>query len=620
MALRHAALVSVRAGDPSPFPLQFGEVFLSPLGLAAAAVAIPIVLLYLVRPDPEDLRLPTFRFLAEEAGQQRTNPFFSRFRRSLLLLLQVLVVLAIAVSLASPYVTVAERQTVSETVLVVDASASMATRTDGGTTRFARAVSTARDEVTSRTTVVVATGGGRVLLRGGSPTEAEQALGDLRPTDAPGDLRGAIATASAVAGEEARIVVLSDFADDSDWATAVRTARARGLPVRLEQFGGGGEGNVGIVDRTFSGTEVEFAVRNFGDARATRTLQFAGARRQLTLQPGDVATATFAVPAGGGTAQLAPGDAFPVDDAVAVAAPADATIDVLLLTNDRNRYLATAMEVIEPVSLTVDSPPTTVDEQYDVIVYSNLDPDSLLRGNVDAGRETLERGGGVVVAAQRSPPDRLSDLLLVAPQSVKSSPSIESTADDPLTRGIAFSPPEEYLAGPLREGRPLVRLSDGSPLIATAQRGPGRLLYYGYLESASSFRFNYQYPVFWKRAVFYLSGREPLPALNYRTGDGWTLGAEATVSTPRGQVTAATVPLDGAGFYAAGDRRVAAALLDESESDVAAPPLEERSGPDAVPVTEETRQVPRDVSHWVALAAIVAVLGEVGFLRYRGDL
>jgi hypothetical protein len=165
-----------------------------------------------------------------------------------------------------------------------------------------------------------------------------------------------------------------------------------------------------------------------------------------------------------------------------------------------------------------------------------------------------------------------------------------------------------------------VTLSDGSPLIATARRGPGQLLYYGYIESASAFRFNYQYPVFWKRAMFRLSGREPLAELNRRTGEGWSLGDETTVSTPRGQARLATVPLDAVGTYAAGDRRIAAAMLDETESNVTAPPLDARTGTNAVPVREETRQVPRDLSHWVALAAVLAVLGEVGFLRYRGDL
>lgn len=618
------ALAGSNSG-PAWLPLQagLGGVFLSPLGLAALAVAIPIVALYLVRPDPERVVLPTLRFLSEEASEARENPYLSRLRRNLLLLVQLLAVLALALALASPYVTVAERETLQESVVVVDASASMNTEVGpGGATRFDRAVGAASEAVSGETTVVVAagSGGGRVPLRAGSAADARDVLSNLRPTDAPADLAAAIETATAVAGTDARVVVHSDFADDSAWVEAVRAARARGVTVDLRQFADAAGDNVGIVDRSFSGQEVSVAVRNFGDQSATRTLSFGEDARRLELAPGDVATETFEVPAGGGVVRLTPGDALAVDDAVPVAAPADATIDVLLLTNDENRFLTTALSLIDPVDLTVDSPPTTVEREYDVVLYGDIDQDALLRGNVDAGRETLANGGGVAVLAQPTVPARVGEFLLVAPQSLKRNPSVVGVADSELTRGLSFLPPEEYLAGPLREGKNLVRLSDGSPLIATAERGEGRILYYGYIEEQSAFKFDYRYPVFWKRAVFYLSGREGLASLNYETGGRLTFPAERTVRTPDGTVTAATVQLDRAGRYESDGRTVAAALLAESESNVTAPPLTPEAGGGPVAAETTTDRVPRDLTHWVAGLALVAVLGEVGFLRYRGDL
>jgi hypothetical protein len=597
------------------------DVFLTPLGLLALAAAVPIVLLYLVRPDPREVTLPTLRFLGEESGRDRTNPFVERLRRNLLLLLQLLAVAAVALSLASPYVAVSESETVRETAVVVDASASMQTTADGGT-RFARAVSAAREAVTGTTSVVVAGATPRVALRRGDAATARQTLDGLAPTDAPGDLRSAIATASALAGEEARIVVVSDFADDTAWADAVRAARGRGLRVELRQFAGGGADNVGIVDRSFDDGEVTVAVENFGTAEATRTLTFAGSRRRLTLAPGDRGTATFDVPAGGGEARLTPGDSMPADDAAYVAAPADGSVDVLLLTNDRNRFLAAALSVVDEVSLTIKSPPTVVEDDYDVVVYSNLDPDDLLPGNVEAGRRVIENGGGVAVQAGTTLSPKLGDLVLVAPQGVKSSPTVSRVADAPLTAGIRFSPPERYLAGPLRRGEALVELEDGSPLIATDRRGAGRVLYYGYIGSASAFKYNYQYPVFWKRAVFYLADRRPLAELNRETGGTLSFTEPRTVQTPGGSVTTDAVRLDAAGVYVAGDERVAASLLSPAESDVAARPLSARRdrGDEAVPATTEQRQVPRRLGWVAALAAVLVVLGEVGYLYRRGDL
>lgn len=75
-----------------------------------------------------------------------------------------------------------------------------------------------------------------------------------------------------------------------------------------------------------------------------------------------------------------------------VAAPDRSTVRVLVLTNDRNRYLTTALSVIDEVELTVEEPPTAIDRQYDVIVFSNVEPERVLETNVEAARETLSRG------------------------------------------------------------------------------------------------------------------------------------------------------------------------------------------------------------------------------------
>jgi hypothetical protein len=599
--------------------MVLGDVFLSPLGLAALAALVPLALLYLIRPDPERVELPTLDFLVEDEGRDSTNPLVERLRRNLLLLLQALVIVALALALATPYVTVPEREAVDRTVVVVDTSASMATETGDGT-RFEAAVAAARGATTGTTSVVVAGPDSRVVLRDGTRRAAEDALSRLSVADAAGDLRGAMVQASTLAGENARIVVLSDFAGDGAWRDEVTAARARGASVVLRQFDGGGADNVGIVDRSFSGSEVTLTVRNFGDRPATRTLALGGARREVRLGSGDLTTVTLPVPAGGGEARLTPGDSFPTDDVAYVGAPSDAAVDVLLLTNDRNRYLFAALDVIDAVDLSVANPPTTVREEYDVIVYGDVESDRLLRGTVQAGRETVERGGGVAVTATDDlPAETYGDLLLLSPGSVGTNPTIGAVADDDLTRDIGFPPPSEYVTGSLRSGRALVRTSGGAPLLAVDGRGSGRVLYYGYIEESSPFRFNYQYPVFWKRAVFYLAGRDPLPALNRATGERLTFDNETTVTTPEGEVTGRTVGLLDAGFYRVGDRRVGASLYSAAESDVTADPVDAGGGAGTGGGVEE-RRVPRPLDGAIALVALALLGAELCYLRRRGDL
>ncbi|QCP90918.1 vWA domain-containing protein [Haloarcula marismortui] len=597
--------------------MVLSDVLLAPLGLAALLLTVPIVVLYLIRPDPQELTLPTFQFLVAGERQQSATPFLERISRSLLLLLQVLVVLVLAVGLATPYVTVSERATVAETVIVVDTSASMQTDADGQT-RFQQAVAAARDEVTGTTSVVTTTNGGEVVLQRGTPTAAQGTLDGLSPTDAPGALSGAISQAASLAGENARVVVLSDFAGE-EWTTAVTTARGRGLSVDLQQFDGGGDGNVGFIDRRFSGSAVTLSVKNYGDSTVTRTVRLGNARQELQLGPDDVGSVTLPVPASGSEARLSPGDSFPTDDSVYVAAPADAAVDVLVLTNDRNRYLTTALSVVDRVNVTVRQPPTTIQGDYDIILYSNVDRSSLLPGNVETGRELVEDGGGVAVLAQDNLPQRYRDLLLIEPGETKAGATVGQTAQTQLTRGIDFQPPEEYVSGSLRSGSAQVQLSDGTPLIATEDRNGGRLMYYGYIEDRSSFKFNYQYPVFWKRAVYYLADREPLPALNHETGETVRFG-NTTVEGPAGPVSGNSVPLQRAGLYRSQSRQVSASLLDESESNTNVEALDQRSGTAGNLTRTERRSVPQPLTEYVALGGLVLALAEVGYLRRRGDL
>ncbi|MFC7204015.1 BatA domain-containing protein [Haloferax namakaokahaiae] len=594
------------------------EYVLSPLGLLALLGIVPLVLLYLLRPDPIRRTLPTFQFLADAREQNVSNPHFERLVRSLLLLLQLLAIVALAGTLATPYVLVPESETVSETVLVVDSSASMSV-SDGGTTRFEQARDAARNEISGTTTIVAAGADDDVLLRRGTPADARNTLEELPPTAAPGDLRTAISTAMAVAGEDARIVVLSDFADDSPWQDAVREARARGLVVELRQFAGGGSGNVGIIDRRFSGTNVTVSVKNYGDSAVTRTVSLAGTSREVELGAGDVTTATLPVPAGGGELTLSPGDSFALDDRLFVAAPEDASVDVLVLTNDENEYLTAALSVIPEVTLTVDNPPTTVSGDYDVIIYSNVNAERFLRGNREAGQDLLADGGGVAIQAQEEMPD-YGTLLLASPREMGSNPSLGSVSGHELTRGITFPPPNRYVVSDLDEGRALVTATDNSPLLAISERSEGRIVYYGFLEDGSAFKYNYQYPVFWKRTVFYLAGRSTLTDLNQATGETLRINENQTVETPRGTASGPEVGLDDAGFYRVGDERFAASLLSEPESDVVAASIEQQEASDSAPVTVEERLVPDPLTEWAALGALGLVLVELGYLRKRGDL
>lgn len=594
--------------------------FLSPLGLVALAAALPILALYLLKPSPTRVAFPAVEFLAGNRERSRRHPALRRLQRSVLLLVQLVAVVLFAVSLAAPYVPVAEEAVVEETVVVVDDSASMATETGGGT-RFDRAVAAATSAATAETSIVTSASGGRVRARRVPPAEAASTLDSLDATDAPGDLGAAIRQAVAVAGRDARIVVCSDFASDEGWPTAVSTARAHGYTVSLEQLDDGGESNVGIVGTTFAGGNVTVRVKNTGASPAERTLSLGGETTPLALQPGDVTSATFPVPAGGGSVRLRPGDSFPVDDVVPVAAPTNPSIRILVVTNEVNRPLVTALSVIRGTEVTVKRPPASIGGRYDVVVFSAVEPGRVLDGTRQVARETLARGGGVVVQAQpRLGAVDYGGLLPVEPTGTGESPALRRPVASHLTADVTFPSPRRYVSADLRTGRALLRTVNGTPLLVEAPVDDGTVLYFGYTPNGSTFEHNYRYPVFWQRAVHDLAGRRPLAAMNRRTGERLALGGERVVETPTGNREASTLTLGRVGSYEVGGDRYAAALRNPVESNVTAPPVAERDGSPAAGGRSERQQVPLDLTHLSAGLVAGAVLLEVALLKRRGDL
>jgi hypothetical protein len=264
--------------------------------------------------------------------------------------------------------------------------------------------------------------------------------------------------------------------------------------------------------------------------------------------------------------------------------------------------------------------PEPPDDAYDVVLYTGIDGDALGDDHVAAGRAAVAAGGGVGIQAGESmPAGAYGDLLLVEPGTVASNPTLARPVDAELTRDLSFPPPERYVRGALRSGRALVSTAGGTPIIATDTRDGGRVLYYGYIESASTFKYDFEYPIFWKRSVVALSGRESLSALNLATGDRVPIEGETTVETPRGEVTTASLSAADTGVYTAGGVRYSASLLSPAESAVTAPDVDESTGGE--PTTREAeRTAPDPLTEFVALGVIAATLAELVALRRRGDL
>ena len=113
--------------------------FLAPAAFAGLAIALPVLLLYMLRLRRREQVISSTFLWRQVVQDTEANTPWQRLRRNMLLFLQLLVLLLMVLALARPFITV---PTVSagKIALLVDASASMTANDINGQTRFEAAV------------------------------------------------------------------------------------------------------------------------------------------------------------------------------------------------------------------------------------------------------------------------------------------------------------------------------------------------------------------------------------------------------------------------------------------------------------------------------------------------
>ena len=191
--------------------------FLAPAAFAALAIAIPILLLYMLRLRRREVLISSTFLWRQVVQDTEANTPWQRLRRNLLLFLQLLILLLLALALARPFIIV---PTISagKVALLVDASASMTATDIDGNTRFAAAKDQARQIVNSMNPQDIIS-----LIRVGDvpepltsytadKNELRRALADLAVSEGRADWDTALtlAAAGAAGAEDFSIVMISD--------------------------------------------------------------------------------------------------------------------------------------------------------------------------------------------------------------------------------------------------------------------------------------------------------------------------------------------------------------------------------------------------------------------------
>src|SRR5213593_2257994 len=257
--------------------------FNAPLALLGLLFVPAVVAMYLLRLRRTPTVVPSTLLWQRLSADVEANAPWQRLRRSLLFLLQLLLVVILALLAARPFI---ERPAglARDIVLIVDTSASMSA-TDVAPDRLAAARATALDALKDlpaggKVSVIEAGRTARIVAAGTSDIgRVRQAIDSIRPTVGRGDLGDALALAQqlAVQSGDAEILVATDA------ALAVPPTTKVDAPIRVlrvgDPKGSRNQAIVALAVRTAPSAvtrSVFISVANFDLEYSTRRLEVWG--------------------------------------------------------------------------------------------------------------------------------------------------------------------------------------------------------------------------------------------------------------------------------------------------------------------------------------------------------
>ncbi|MBN1544096.1 BatA and WFA domain-containing protein [Candidatus Woesearchaeota archaeon] len=607
-------------------------------GLWALLALIPLILVYLIRPKPKKQTIPALMFLMKESAKSDRKSFLRRFIRDPLFLFQILVLVAFAIAIAKPYMTVAEDVLVEKTAIVVDASASSQLEIDGKT-RFGRAIDIAKENAGSNNAVIVISSVPELIADEVDLSKARDELNHIKPRDTPTSIFDSIIFASNYVNEKDKVVVISDFIEtgtQKDFNAAKSILESKGIIVQfinLRQQESRKAENIGIVDLDVKEEQVSVQIKNYNDRNETVRLEMEGVNLttdEITIEPKAVEVVNFPTQPALSKFSIRPAqwsDDFPLDNEIYISAPAAESVPLLLIANTVSRHLSTALEVIGTVDVERGTPPKVPEVNHQIIMINNINKDLVLPGTMKSIRKKVDEGAALIVVAQ---PDLFSidfEGLLPVERADNSGPVfiehevwVTPTYETTITEDINFGMVKKYLrVVPVNGATTLASTTNNVSMIVMKSYGKGMVAYFGMMDDHSNFKEDIYYPVFWKRLFDTAIKKQDLSELNFKTGRLVNLLVKQKIVSPFGSVNAETIMLSHQGIYRGQEKNFVANLINEEESDLNGDEPEKKLGVFEEGATK-MEKVPFELTRHFLIGLLALVFMELLWIKFRGDL
>lgn len=368
--------------------------FLQPSALALSALALPIIIFYMLKLRRQPVRISSLLLWEQVLADRQANAPWQRLKRNLLLLLQLLILALLVMALARPYLTV-EARVQGNTILLLDASASMQA-TDLSPNRFAVAKDAALDLITrlnadDSVTLIAVADTPQVLAAATTDRNLlRQAIATAQPSNGTADWSAALALAAANAATvpDSTIAVIGDGGSDQENINLADLSR----PLTFIPIGSRAD-NQGIVAMSLrdglDGPELFVRLFNAADQPVERLVdidvdeQIFDARRLEIPAQGEASFTVTGLPleARHIQANLVDDDALALDDTAWVVRRGRPT--EILIVGPGNLFLERALALLPDINLQRASPDQPLPQtRFDMLIFDRHAPNLLPEGNV----------------------------------------------------------------------------------------------------------------------------------------------------------------------------------------------------------------------------------------------
>lgn len=623
--------------------------FENPFALAALLSIIPLIILYMLRPKPAVLSIPSLMFVLKlERERKRVYASLTKIVQDPLFLIQLLMLILLSIAAAGYYYNSEEPLSGEHTVLILDTSASM--QVDS---RFEDAVGIADGYVSKKNSIILASDMPLLALEGGGASAAHEIFDKVKPGAGTADLSAAITTGMRLLSTEGgRIIVISDFTNSrgDDPVASKNLAESYGIKVNFVKVGKPAD-NIGIINGWIEATDGKYGytgvIKNYMDHNESVEIETgrgtsgnASKSFSLDIPAGETNQFTLGnLGPGVTTVRLNVEDSLPVDNKAYISIPDTSEQHILYVTDNGKLPSKTALSLLPNSNLTVSKSVPAELGNYSLVVLAQKET-PIANNSVERIESYVRNGGNAVfiVSGALVPEKTEVDLIKILPvkpfrlEETEDGLGVKEALKSSITQDIRSEEisVRKYLNATERTGSTtLVTLENGVPVLSYWQVGKGTVFYMGLSDELGENSWNNfhnlpEYPVFWIKLVQWLGGAGDISEYNLETGTLTSLSKTGEIRTPTKTFTSNRIIFDEAGIYELAGKKIAANLYDDRESNttVDASELTRRAVSDDEPklVRADTYTAKNDITNYLIGVLFLLILLEILIIRGRGEL